>query len=648
MKHLLRKPLFILIQAEIPCKWVDDSQRFLLEHFDAIQDSPSHIYHSALPLCPASSWLHKCYSMELSQEVKVVKGLPAGWGMCLRTVCLGSIPCSHASWKDLVVVGLESHNIIVLDAITGVYLSVLSGHTDMVRCVTFSSDGTFLISGDWSGVVKLWDVQTGGLVRSLDGHVKAVDSVSISPDHTMIASGSWDKTIHLWNTWTGECHCVIDGHNDIINSVSFSPTNSQLLIVASNNGIVRQWDVHGHHIGPAYEGKYVVFSLDGTLFASWVIGGSFITVWSSNPTAILAKIYVSNDCFCCQFSPDGKLVACGVEDMICIWDITSSTPHLIGTFIGHTDIITSITFSPSLISSSDDETIKFWQFSTTSINLPAGGSQSTSLTPSLIKFVSVQIDDGIAISVDSAGGVRSWDILTGLCRATFQAPALMDPTERDLWGVQLTNGRLILAQLIYMDHLHIWDSEEGHPQVLDVLQKLWVVAPKISRDGSKVFLLIDKSIQVFSVLTGEVINEVWLEGDIGLGRGGWPCYDPLTVDGLRVWVHFKDSSTQGWDFEISGSAPIPLSNVPPGGPHLELSIRQEGSNPYRIKDKVTGNDVFQLSGRYGNPAHVQWDSGYLVAGYKSGEVIVLDFNHMLPQQEYVVCWPSHSFEGWEV
>jgi len=67
--------MLMLIQAEVPCKWINDSQRFLLEHFDVIQDSPSHIYHSALPLCPVSSWLHDCYSAELSQEVKVVKDM---------------------------------------------------------------------------------------------------------------------------------------------------------------------------------------------------------------------------------------------------------------------------------------------------------------------------------------------------------------------------------------------------------------------------------------------------------------------------------------------------------------------------------------------------------------------------------------------
>ena len=138
------------------------------------------------------------------------------------------------------------------------------------------------------------------------------------------------------------------------------------------------------------------------------------------------------------------------------------------------------------------------------------------------------------------------------------------------------------------------------------------------------------------------MGEVKLEGELGLELE-WPCYDPLTVDGSRVWVHFGNSQTQGWDFEISGSDPIPLSSVPPGCPHLELSIKH---GQYGVKDKATGSDVFQLSGRYANPTDVQWDGQYLVAGYKSGEVVILDFNHMVPQQGHVVCWPSCSCRGW--
>ena len=629
----------MLIQAEVPCRWIIDSQRFLLEHFDAIQESPSNIYHSALPLCPASSWLCEHYSTGLSEEVKVVMGLPDGWGACSRTVSLSSMSRAHTSLNDIVAVSLYSHDIITVDAITGVHLSVLSGHTDDMRCITFSSDGTLLVSGDWSGIIKLWDIQTGGTIRTLAGHTNAVNSISISPDHSAIASGSWDKTVRLWNTWTGECSCVIYGDKHIINSVSFSPTNPFLLISASNGGTVQQWDTNGHKIGPAYKGCYVAFSSDGTHFVSW--GRSAAVVQNSGSGAVIAELQVSgsNPDNCC-FSPDGKFVAGCVGEVIYIWDITSQAPHPVETFVGHAGPIRSITFSPLLISSSDDKSIKVWQFSPSPRDPITTGSENTPLVLAPIKHVSLQISDDIVISIDGAGVARSWNISTGLCTASFQVPA-QELRVGSMWGdMKLIDGRWIFAW--HVDRrLHIWDTRKEFPHVIDADWESWLAAPRISGDGSKAFFMIDDTIQAWSVWTGEAMGVVELEDDVGLGGRGELFCHPLIVDGSRVWIHFDGSQTKGWDFGVTDSAPIPLSNTAPDSTYLELNIKWSNANPYRIKDSVTGNDIFQLSGRYANPMDAQWDGQYLVAGYWSGEVLILGFTHMSPQQKDVVCWPSH-------
>ena len=651
MECIFREPMLILVQAEVSCKWVNDSSRFLLEHFDAIQNSPSHIYHSALPLCPTSSWLRECYSAELSQEVKVVKGLPAEWGPCFRTVSLSSEVNTHTSCKDLIAVGLCSnhgapHNIIIIDAITGVHLSALSGHNESVCSLTFSSDGALLVSGDKGRAIKLWDIQTGGIIRTLHGHTNMVTSVSISPDHAMIASGSLDETICLWDTGTGECCHVIDWHSGHVNSVCFSPINSQLLISASSSGVIQQWDVKGHKIGPTYEGEYATFSPDGSHFVSWGLEQATV-VQNSSSGAIIARLQVSGeDPFHCCFSPDGRFVAGSDGETVYIWDITNSDPLLSGTFTGHTALIKSLAYPSSHISSAEDGSIKLWQFSTLLVDQATTSSESIPLTPAPVKLVSLQTKDNIAISVDLAGVVRSWDTSTGLCKATFQAPAPA-PEEHDLIGVQLIHDRMVLAWFNHANHLLIWDSKKGYlSKVACELWRYWVIAPKISGDGSKVFLLIDNSIRVFSVQTGEFAGQVKFEGDVGIGGGEWPDYDPSIVDGSRVWVHCRDSQIKGWDFGILDSAPVPLSSTAPDSPHLELNIKWNHANPYKIKDRVTDNDIFQLSGRYANPTDVQWDGQHLVAGYRSGEVVILDFCHMSHYQRDMVCWPSHRWWGW--
>jgi len=199
----------MIFQAGVASKWTSDSQRFLLEKFDAINNSPPHIYHSALSLSPSSSWLKKCYSAKLSEIVKVVKGLPADWGMCSCAVILDSFTHTLSYHNNSIAVGSELGDIIILNAITGGQIAALSGHAGEVKCLTFSPDGTSLASGSDDCTVKFWDIQTGGVVKTFSGHTRLVLSVSISTDCTIIASGSSDDTICLWNIQIGKCQCVI-------------------------------------------------------------------------------------------------------------------------------------------------------------------------------------------------------------------------------------------------------------------------------------------------------------------------------------------------------------------------------------------------------------------------------------------------------
>ena len=89
-------------------------------------------------------------------------------------------------------------------------MAIFSGHTDWVYCLTFSLDGTLLVSGSYDKTVKLWDVQTGGVINTFHGHTDEVLSVFISADLTMIASGSEDNKICLWGIQTEECLQIIE------------------------------------------------------------------------------------------------------------------------------------------------------------------------------------------------------------------------------------------------------------------------------------------------------------------------------------------------------------------------------------------------------------------------------------------------------
>ena len=179
----------------------------------------------------------------------------------------------------------------------------------------------------------------------------------------MIASGSDDNTICLWIIQTGECCCIIQ-QQDWVDHVQFSPTDPQHFMSVSG-GKVHQWDINGHQINPTYDDSNIAFSPDGTQFV--LCQGKTIVVQGTDSGAIVAKFHTANGrtCHCC-FSPDGRLIAAAVDGTAYVWDIASLAPHPLKTFVGHTDTLMSLAFSSpsSLISSSKDKSVKFWQIGT--------------------------------------------------------------------------------------------------------------------------------------------------------------------------------------------------------------------------------------------------------------------------------------------
>ena len=516
------------------------------------------------------------------------------------------------------MVGLVCGRIIILDAVTGAYTSILSEHNDQVRCLTFSLDGALLVSGSNDTTIKLWDTQTGGVIRTFYGHTNYVTSVSISLDCTTIISGSWDKTIRLWGVSTGECCYIIEGCTRWVTSVSFSK-NSQIIISSFEDCTVRWWGVDGHQIQQVKGGPGVAFSPDGTKFVSF--GGMDTTVQNSDSGVVVAELPVANDQVqSCCFSPDGRTIAGAIGSTIYLWDINGSVPHLVETFVGHTENIYSLEFSsPStLISASYDRSAKFWQIGASPKDSVV---TSSGPTPALIKSVSLQSADSIAISSDSAGVVRMLDISTGIYRVSFQTPCPEYINQRD---IQLIDSRLIFVWCGDKNkEVHVWDVTRNQLLRKIHVPSSWVFKDlRISGDRSKVFYVDSHTIYAYDIWTGEAVGKVELVQIV---------QDCLTVQGTKIWVRSIYTSTQGWEFGIPGSSPVQLLNTPSERPHLDFvdGTKSWNSGLSRVEDTATGKGVFYFFGKYGWPLVSQWDGCYLIAAYGS-EVLILDFFNVLP------------------
>ena len=592
------------------CDKAGDSERLILEYFDAIRGSPPHIYNSALPLSPSSSWLRECYKSEIAREVRVVMGLPDRWDACSRTISLSDGPSAFAYWGNLIAVGL-GNELVILDGITGTRTSVLRGHEERISFLTFSLDGTLLLSGDNHGIVKFWDVQTGGAIETFGDDTTPFNAGSISPDNATIALSGEDRKIYLSDVRTGKLHPIKSAGTEI-RSITFSPIDPRRLLWSSRDGTVQQWGTDGRQIGASYRDvdikqvEGLAYTSDGTRF---VFCGDFAVVCDSESGKQVVKLHAPGRWSLgrCCFSPDGKFVACAGDRDIYVWNISISGAPLVKRLAGHSRYVNFLAFSSSLISGSRDGSVKFWP---TDSFLADSTTTSPAATSTSIMSAHLFHEDSVVVTSDSSGVVKTWDLITGICRSSFPTPA------KGKQDTYLAGGTLIIVWWVSGGkEFHVWDVYKGQrlPTLYNPLPKVMDI--KISGDRAKTFGQGKRCTEAVSV---EIAEDARRAGGI----------IELTPD--RFFIHksrleSRDQWRQGqWDpQDMKVSYPAGFKS------RFRLDVVQQAGTrrPRGVGDTVTKRMVFCFPGRYADgKTEIEWDGRYLLVQSRSGETMVLDFD----------------------
>ncbi len=93
----------------------------------------------------------------------------------------------------------EGNDVVLYDSATLAERQRLTGHTDLVRSIQFSHDGTRLASGSQDHTAMVWDLVTGGAIDTLTGHGDAVLGVAFSPDDGTLYTGGPDRHVLVWD-----------------------------------------------------------------------------------------------------------------------------------------------------------------------------------------------------------------------------------------------------------------------------------------------------------------------------------------------------------------------------------------------------------------------------------------------------------------
>ena len=330
----------------------------------------------------------------------------------------------------------------------------LIGHDNWVRSLRFNAEGNRLYSGATGGGLIRWDLANR---LTFDGHTDRVRSVALSPDGTQLVTTGFDRRILLWDAGTGEYQGELPSpHERSIIQVAYSPDGKKLATIDAGNMVVI-WDMVRRttlHAPIVLPGETVLIGLAFSPDGRYLATGDFlatITILDANSGELICSRENAHDgwALTLAYAPDGKTLASGGTDgTIRLWDIEKVTQACMeeinppdGSTMSHDSWVTSLLFSSDgsrLISGSSDNSIKFWDFTTgEQIGAPLLG-QETQIWG--LAFYPPHGEKSL-VTLGGDGSVQIWDIAS----RTPLGPALRTALETEAFAVSPDGAYVYLA-----------------------------------------------------------------------------------------------------------------------------------------------------------------------------------------------------------
>ena len=194
------------------------------------------------------------------------------------------------------------------------------------RCLTFSSEGEQLITGDSKRNAIVWNATTGAKLHTLQT-ASDVDAATFSPDGRHLLTCGGEKTAILWDTTTWQKAQELT-QGERVDGVAFAANGER--VATSSSRMIVIWDTRN--------------------------GRQKQTIQTDDTFEYLA------------FGPNGETIVTGEAHRggtVTMWSV--STGKKLKTFRGHTGGILSANFRADgkvLVTGSKDGTVRFWETAT--------------------------------------------------------------------------------------------------------------------------------------------------------------------------------------------------------------------------------------------------------------------------------------------
>lgn len=274
----------------------------------------------------------------------------------------------------LALVSLFVFNFVLAQTQITKHKIILSGHSNDLNAVSYSSRFNILASAGWDNSINFYKGDsTFKLLKTIkDAHRAQINIVKYNRIGNMLASASNDLVIKVYDSTYKNTKMLVaaDGHTANINAITFENTSKVLF---SGDGA----------------GKIIIWNLDLQK-----------KIKEINTGVAINSIAMGTD--------PRTLIVAGTEPNIKVINLGSGKVQSM--FVGHTDMVNAIDISPNqryLLSGSNDKSARLWDIRT--------GKEIRKLAVDCWKVTSVcfNADGKYCATGCNDGSIKIWHVETG-------------------------------------------------------------------------------------------------------------------------------------------------------------------------------------------------------------------------------------------
>ena len=281
----------------------------------------------------------------------------------------------------------------------------------------FHPERDVLVTGGWSGDIRLWDSNSGQEIPSIMKQTSRIMAMSFSPaESNLLATTGGDRSIHLWDLSSQKVRTRLHGSSQEVHELAFSPLDGQTIATGGAGDPITLWNAaktkaniitvstktRNCVLGYSENGKLLV-TVDATgqvMYRDPVSLAVLDAVCRLDmESALESPPMVDFIALAMAASPGIKMLALGRRDgSVEIWNLATRTRRLLS---AHSMPVCGLAFSPdtsALITVGNDHEVRLWNLAT----LSQVASASSAEDPSPNYGASVRFSpDGELVAVGS-------------------------------------------------------------------------------------------------------------------------------------------------------------------------------------------------------------------------------------------------------